>query len=102
MRRHRRNIILITVTAVLLLIWVFPLIWAVVVSLKSESEVLAYPPNIIFEPTGRNYTDALVGNFSITDSLLTSVIIATATTLLTIILAVPAAYAFARLRLTGT
>jgi multiple sugar transport system permease protein len=101
MRRHRRNISLITVTAVLLLIWVFPLIWAVVVSLKSESEVLAYPPNIIFEPTGRNYTDALVGNFSITDSLLTSVIIATATTLLTIILAVPAAYAFARLRLTG-
>ena len=86
---------------VLLLVWVFPLIWAVVVSLKSEAEVLAYPPRVIFEPTGRNYVDALVGGISITDSLISSFIISGATTALTIVLAVPAAYAFARLRLAG-
>ncbi|MEE8287253.1 MAG: carbohydrate ABC transporter permease, partial [Gammaproteobacteria bacterium] len=39
------------------------------------------------------------GDFSIVDSLLTSAIVSTATTVLTIVLAVPAAYAFARLRL---
>ncbi|MDH3279825.1 MAG: carbohydrate ABC transporter permease, partial [Gammaproteobacteria bacterium] len=95
----RRTVILMTLGGLLLLVWVFPLIWAVIVSLKSESEVLAYPPSVLFAPTVRNYGDALLGDFSIAESLITSTIVATATTILTILLAVPAAYAFARLRL---
>ncbi len=96
-----RNVILFAVATVLLLIWVFPLIWAVIVSLKSETEVLAYPPRVLFEPTTQNYRDALFGGVSILPSLVTSLIVSTATTVLTIIIAVPAAYAFARLRLRG-
>ncbi|MEZ5653084.1 MAG: carbohydrate ABC transporter permease [Burkholderiaceae bacterium] len=98
-RTRSRRIVLTLIAAVLLAIWVFPLIWAVVVSLKTEREVLAYPPSLMFEPTWRNYADALVGDFSIVSSLVSSVIIATCTTVLTIVFAVPAAYAFARLRL---
>ena len=94
-----RTIALMVVTGALLLVWVLPLIWAFVVSLKSEREVLAYPPSVIFEPDWSNYLAALFGDFSILNSLLTSTIIATATTVITIVLAVPAAYAFARLRL---
>lgn len=97
----RRHAILFLAASVLLLIWVFPLIWAVIVSLKSESEVLAYPPRVIFEPTLGNYREALFGSFSILSSLTTSLIVASATTVLTIAAAVPAAYAFARLRLRG-
>jgi len=93
--------VLIGAAGALLLLWVFPLIWAVVVSLKSETEVLAYPPRLLFEPTLKNYQDALVGGFSILPSLMTSLIVSSATTVLTIVLAVPAAYAFARLRLRG-
>lgn len=96
---RRRKFVLMLVASGLLLVWVFPLLWAVVVSLKSESEVLAYPPSVFFSPVGQNYVDALVGDFSILSSLWTSTIVATATTALTIVLAVPAAYAFARLRL---
>ncbi|MBT4641195.1 MAG: carbohydrate ABC transporter permease [Deltaproteobacteria bacterium] len=95
----RLKFILLAFTSVLLLIWVFPLLWAVLVSLKSESEVLAYPPNIIFDPISQNYKDALFGDISIMPSLITSAIISISTTCLTILLAVPAAYAFARLRL---
>lgn len=95
------RVVLVAVTAALLLAWVFPLIWAVIVSLKSETEVLAFPPRLFFEPTTRNYEDALFGGFSIMPSLVTSLIVSTATTMLTILLAVPAAYAFARLRLIG-
>ena len=95
----RRNTMLMIVASVLLLLWVLPLIWALIVSLKSESEVLAYPPSIFFSPIGENYSDALVGDFSIMPSLWTSAIVSTITTLLTILLAVPAAYAFSRLRL---
>jgi len=100
-RRARiiRTVVLMVVASTLLLIWVLPLIWAFVVSLKSEREVLAYPPTVVFSPTTSNYADALFGDFSIVDSLLTSAIVSTATTVLTIVLAVPAAYAFARLRL---
>ncbi|MDJ0895475.1 MAG: carbohydrate ABC transporter permease, partial [Alphaproteobacteria bacterium] len=98
---YARNVILFSVATVLLLVWVFPLIWAVIVSLKSETEVLAYPPRVLFEPTAQNYRDALFGGVSILPSLVTSLIVSTATTVLTIIIAVPAAYAFARLRLRG-
>lgn len=94
-----RRAVLTLVAAVILFLWAFPVLWAVVVSLKTESEVLAYPPSLFFEPTLRNYRDALTGNLSIASSLVTSVILATATTILTMLLAVPAAYAFARLRL---
>ena len=96
-----RNALLIGAASLLLLIWVFPLIWAVVVSLKSETEVLAYPPRVFFEPTFQNFVDALSGGLSILPSLMTSFIVSGATTLLTIVIAVPAAYAFARLRLRG-
>ena len=100
-RRARlvRTVALMVVASALLVIWVLPLIWAFVVSLKSEREVLAYPPSVVFEATWSNYVDALFGDFSIIDGLLTSAIVSTATTVLTILLAVPAAYAFARLRL---
>ena len=100
-RRARlvRTVALMVVASALLVVWVLPLIWAFVVSLKSEREVLAYPPNVVFDATWSNYVDALFGDFSIIDGLLTSAIVSTSTTVLTIVLAVPAAYAFARLRL---
>ena len=97
----RRNILLYAVAGLLLFAWAFPIFWAVVVSLKSEAEVLAYPPRVIFEPTLRNYRDTLFGSFSILPSFYTSFIVAGATTVLTVLLAVPCAYAFARLRLRG-
>ncbi len=96
---HGRTIILIAISALLLLVWTFPVLWGVVTSLKTERDVLAYPPTVIFEPTWQNYLDALVGRDSIVPNLWSSLIIATSTTVLTILFAVPAAYAFARLRL---
>lgn len=97
----RRNIALYVASAALLLVWAFPIIWAVIVSFKSETEVLAYPPRVIFEPTLDNYHDAIFGGFSILPSFFTSFVLSTLTTVLTILFAVPAAYAFARLRLRG-
>lgn len=97
--RRRRTAVLYALAAVLLIMWIFPILWAVVVSLKSEREVLAYPPNLIFSPTADNYADAIFSSISIVPSFITSFIVSGLTTILTIVLAVPAAYAFARLRL---
>jgi len=99
--KRLRAVVLFALAGLLLMIWVFPLIWAVLVSLKSESEVMAYPPSVIFEVTLQNYRDALFGGVSILPSMVTSLIVSTATTFLTILIAVPAAYAFARLQLRG-
>lgn len=89
----------ITVASAILALWMFPIFWATVVALKSESEVLAYPPTLIFAPTLDNFVDALVGRFSILPEMWTSLVISSVTTVLTLVLAVPASYAFARLSL---
>ena len=100
-RRRAATSLLLGATVALLLLWVFPILWAIVVSLKGEVEVLAWPPSVVFAPTLDNYADALAGRFSILPNLWSSVVIATVTTAITVGLAVPAAYAFARLKLRG-
>ena len=94
-----RALVLMALAALLLAIWTVPILWAVVTSLKDEKEVLAYPPSILFEPTLKNFQAVLFGPTNIVANLTSSVIIALATTVLTVLIAVPAAYAFARLRL---
>jgi len=97
----RRSALLVTLLAaiVFLGVWTFPILWGLLTSLKSERDVLAYPPTVIFEPTIANYADVLFGSSSILPNLLSSLIVAAATTALTMLLAIPAAYALARLEL---
>jgi multiple sugar transport system permease protein len=99
LRRGARAALITAGAASILALWAFPIFWAVVVALKTESEVLAFPPSLVFRPTLANFADALVGRFSVLPAMGTSLVIASVTTLLTIVVAVPASYAFARLRL---
>lgn len=101
MNKILRDYLLTATATFILLIWILPLIWAVVVSLKSEIEVLAYPPNIIFNPTLNNFKDAIYGSLSIISELGDSFLIASIVTLLTLIFSIPAAYSLARLDLFG-
>ena len=96
-----RRAVLYIVGAFLLAIWTVPVFLAVITSFKNEKEVLAYPPTLVFEPTLRNFQAVLFGPTNIVDNLTSSLVIALATTVLTIVIAVPAAYAFARLKLRG-
>ena len=101
MNKKIRDSILTLLATYISLIWILPLIWSVFVSLKSEIEVMAYPPNIFFEPTLNNFRDAISGSLSIVSELADSLIIATITTTLTLVLSIPAAYSLARLNLVG-
>jgi multiple sugar transport system permease protein len=83
----------------LLLIWTFPILWGLVTSFKTERDVLAYPPVLLFEPTLANYREVLFGATTILPNLVSSLIVASVTTAATMVLAVPAAYALARLDL---
>ena len=99
--RRWRTLLLVAVAALLLAVWAFPVLWALLTSFKTERDVLAYPPTVIFEPTLRNYRDVLFGSASILPNLISSTIVAGASTILTLLVAVPAAYALARLHFPG-
>ena len=99
--RRMRTFVLSAIAALLLAVWAFPVLWALLTSFKTERDVLAYPPTVIFEPTLRNYRDVLFGSASILPNLVSSTIVAGASTLLTLIFAIPAAYALARLEFPG-
>ena len=96
-----RTIALWLVLAMFLLVWAFPIVWSVLNSLKTEQDILAYPPKLLFAPTMAAYRDVLSGSGSILPNLVSSMIISVGTTVITIVLAVPAAYALARLRYPG-
>jgi ABC-type glycerol-3-phosphate transport system permease component len=89
------------VAGLLLSVWAFPVLWALLTSFKTERDVLAYPPLLIFEPTLANYRAVLSGPNSILPNLVSSLIVAGGATLLTMLFAIPAAYALARLRYPG-
>jgi ABC-type glycerol-3-phosphate transport system permease component len=99
--KRLRTFILIGVAVLLLAVWAFPVLWALLTSFKTERDVLAYPPTVIFEPTLRNYRDVLFGSASILPNLLSSTIVAGVSTALTLLFAIPAAYALARLEFPG-
>ena len=96
-----RKTLLWLVAALLVSLWVVPVLWGLLTSFKTERDVLAYPPVWIFEPTLNNYREVLFGTSSILPNLWSSIVVASASTVLTMLFAVPAAYAIARLRYPG-
>ena len=96
-----RFIAIMIITLIFLLAWVFPIVWSVLNSLKTDQDVLAYPPKLVFQPTLEAYRDVLFGSGSILPNLISSFVISIGTTVITMLMAVPAAYALARLRFRG-
>ncbi|MDP3760682.1 MAG: carbohydrate ABC transporter permease [Ramlibacter sp.] len=96
-----RKVLLWLAAGALVSVWVFPVLWGLLTSFKTERDVLAYPPTFIFEPTLANYREVLFGTSSILPNLWSSIVVSSASTLLTMLFAVPAAYALARLRFPG-
>jgi len=99
--RRFRTALLVMVTLVFVVAWVFPIVWSVLNSFKTEQDILAYPPKFLFQPTFAAYREVLFGAQSILPNLWSSMVISVGTTVLTMILAIPAAYALARLRVPG-
>lgn len=94
-----RRAMLFLVSLFAVLIWVFPVAWGLLTSFKTERDVLAYPPEVLFPPTAANYHDVFFGGASIVPNLVSSLIVSGLTTVLTMLFAIPAAYALARLDL---
>jgi multiple sugar transport system permease protein len=79
---------------VLLALTLFPVLWLVQMSLKTDIEAIRMPPKLAFSPTGENYVALFKGKFA--RSFGNSTVVSVATTLLSLLLGVPAAYALSR------
>jgi multiple sugar transport system permease protein len=93
-----RRVVLFAVAGLIVSVWAFPVLWALLTSFKTERDVLAYPPTVIFTPTLANYHEVLFGASTILPNLWSSLVVSVWATVLTMLFAVPAAYALARLR----
>jgi multiple sugar transport system permease protein len=97
-----------TVLIVLVLIFfLFPIFWILLMSFQSNDQILRIPPSLFFEPTIANYTTLLTGKLQTTagnldvaflKNLGNSLLLSTGSVILSLILGVPAAYAFARFK----
>jgi multiple sugar transport system permease protein len=82
--------------------YLFPVYWMAATSLKTNAAVYASPPQIIpWPPILSAYREAVLSNPLTLRSILNSAIVGLGTMLLTLVLAAPAAYALARLKLRG-
>lgn len=72
----------------------FPIFWMVLTSFKTEVEAIALPPKLFFQPTLENYI-TIQQRADYFSFAMNSVVISVGSTLLALLLAIPAAYAMA-------
>ena len=87
-------------TAAMVLFSLFPVYWVLTVSLKSKRDGLANPPLWLFDPVAANYLK-LWSHDTFKDTFLNSVIVTGLGVALSLAIAIPTAYAVARLKIRG-
>lgn len=96
-RNHR---LLVLVAVLVTALYLLPVYWMLNTSFKDAGDIFATPPALLpLPPTSASYSDAVFDNPDIARGLANSAAIALGTTLVTILIALPAAYGLARLRI---
>ncbi len=97
--------------ALVVLFFMFPIFWIVLMSLQTNETILRTPPSMVFEPTLSNYSAIIAGRLDsnvasmgieFMSNLKNSIILSTFSVALALLLGVPAAYAFARHKFRGS
>jgi multiple sugar transport system permease protein len=98
-RRNRRRRAGSTILSILgfavIALWAFPYLYMILSSFKTPIDNLALPPKFIFEPTMRNVTTVL-GDQLIMRFLRNSMVVASLSTIVALVLSVPATYGLVR------
>lgn len=100
----------IAITLVILF-FMFPILWIVLMSFQTNETILRMPPSVVFTPTIENYQALITGKLETSAGILeiafmknlfNSFFLSTASVAIGLVLGVPAAYAFARLKFKGS
>jgi multiple sugar transport system permease protein len=90
-----------------LVFFLFPIFWILLMSFQTNETILRIPPSIVFTPIFDNYTALVTGELrtaagslqlNFMQNLWNSVILSVCSVALSLLLGVPAAYAFARFK----
>ncbi|KIL41992.1 sugar ABC transporter permease [Gordoniibacillus kamchatkensis] len=102
MKKKKRllNIVLGVLTAIVMLAFSFPFIWMLLASFKTQAQIMATDQFFVFKPTGKNYS-SVFGEYDFLKFVWNSFVVAAGSTLGSLLLGLPAAYAIARHRLQG-
>jgi multiple sugar transport system permease protein len=92
---------LTSLSAVCLIFFLVPLFWMISTALKPLSEIFAYPPRLVPENIDWSVWSRILTDPQILRFFWNSFIVASGTTILTLILAVPCAYGIAHLPIRG-
>ncbi|MGF1624033.1 MAG: carbohydrate ABC transporter permease [Alphaproteobacteria bacterium] len=96
---------------VIILFFMFPIVWIVLMSFQTNETILRIPPSVVFDPTLTNYQALITGrletrtgtlDIAFMNNLWNSVLLSVCAVALSLVLGVPAAYAFARHKFRGS
>lgn len=95
-RHNRPGPVVWILRTVLFLLYGVPILWIILTSLKDQGDVLSTQASLLFKPTLTAYTEALASGGLLTAAT-QSLTIAAGTTVLTLLISIPAAYGLARI-----
>ncbi|WVT72066.1 carbohydrate ABC transporter permease [Sinorhizobium chiapasense] len=91
--------------------FMFPIFWIFLMSFQTNETILAIPPSVVFAPTLSNYAALITGklqtaagtlDIAFMSNLGNSIFLSVASVAVSLVLGVPAAYAFARHKFKGS
>jgi multiple sugar transport system permease protein len=91
------NVLFYLVVGIMALVVLFPFLWMLSSSFKTQVDIIAWPPKILFEPTLRNY-EKVFDEQDFLKYFVNSTIVGTAAVGMSLLLGLPAAYSIARFR----
>jgi multiple sugar transport system permease protein len=95
---------------IVIVFFMFPILWIFLMSFQTNAQVLRVPPSIFFEPTLDNYRALITGRLEtgtgtlrieFMRNLWNSLFLSVTSVAVALVLGVPAAYAFARMKFRG-
>ncbi|MFC0214925.1 carbohydrate ABC transporter permease [Paenibacillus chartarius] len=96
MRKHRGlRFTQSILTYVVIVVFAFPFVWMLLASFKTQAQIMSTDQLFIFKPTTKNYT-SVFQEYDFLKFIVNSFIVALGSTLLSLLLGLPAAYAIAR------
>jgi multiple sugar transport system permease protein len=96
-----------TLISLILVFFLFPIFWIFLMSFQTNEDILRIPPSPFFTPTLSNYTALITGklesaagtlDIAFMRNLWNSVLLSSVSVAISLVLGVPAAYAFARFK----
>lgn len=94
-RRALVTTLSVLIPAGLMLAYLSPIAWLVLTSFKNRVDIFSSSPTLFFTPTLANYVEAFVAK-GFTENLVNSAVVGIASTLIALVVGLPAAYSLSR------